>query len=974
MVRDPAQSESGVISASASGVWGRLSNLWRYRSLEVDEAYVDLVRSATGRSDRVPIAEVHAVGWQRGGLSARLWLKTSGGRRFVVGGLSSEEAARVAAAVEQRACALAQALETQGQTIAARLDEWFAGDDYLRASQAQPIREQLDQLAGQVFPASGELTLRQLSPVSREAFSRLQDLATENGFEQARRAANERYVERESERAAEAMAGVSGFRPIPEQAAAVATDEDVTLVLAGAGTGKTAVITGKVAHLISNRAVPPERILVLAFNRKAAAELRERLEAAHAGVEVATFHAFARHVVAQSELAPSISPLAEDPLQLRRLIDQTLDSLLRDPERGGALQQFILYNLGEYRAAHDFERPSDYFEYLQRVELRTLNGELVKSLEELKIANFLALNGVAYRYEASYPVPTATRAQRQYKPDFHLTEQDVYIEHFGVDQRGEPPPRWRETEREEYRRGIEWKRAIHAEHGTVLLETYSWQHRAGGWQGALREQLEASGVVLQPRPVEELVERLRRLMRSSQLSGLLASFLRHVTSGDQAEAELRGRASAAPDPERAHAFLDLFREVHAAYRTALAGEYDFDDLINRAAQVISEGGWDSPYDYVLVDEFQDISRGRMKLLAALKRPQTAYFLVGDDWQSIYRFAGSDVGLLRDCERWVGPAQERTLSRTFRFAGGILGPSSSFVQRNPAQTTRRLRPAERTPDHGLALIWTGEASLGINQALADLDHQGVSRQASVLVLGRYRRNPPTVRRSGWTLQQSTVHAAKGREADYVIVLDLNDERRGFPSQIEDDSLLDLVAPPAEPFEFAEERRLFYVALTRARHGVYLIADPLHPSLFVIELLEQSGAELRIVGDTVANPQQMPHCPRCEGGRLIQARRGQSLRCSLWPHCDYLAPLCSCGGGHILVSQDFQVSCTNAACRSSPEHCPRCYSGVLVERHGPYGPFWGCSRFSADPSCDFTRNRRTSTGVPRRARRSPPPTRP
>ncbi|MDE2891490.1 MAG: UvrD-helicase domain-containing protein [Chloroflexota bacterium] len=957
---------SEVVSASASGAWGRLSNLWRYRSIDVDEIFVDLVRAATGGRNRVPIAAIDAAGWQHGRLGARCWLTTGGGRRFVVGGLSSVDAALVAATVEQRAQALARALETQGRAIAAQLDQWFAGADYLRASQAQAVQQQLDRLTGETFPTSGELTRRYLSPESQEAFSRLQELTVEDGFEQARRRTNARYVWRESQRAAEAMARVSGFLPIPEQAEAVATDEDVTLVLAGAGTGKTAVITGKVAHLIANRAVAPERILVLAFNRQAAAELRERLQPGHAGVDVATFHSFARRVVAQRQLASSISPLAEDDLQLRRLIDQTLESLLRDPEQGSALRQFILYHLGEYRAAHDFERPSDYFEYLQRIELRTLQGERVKSLEELKLANFLALHQVRYRYEAAYPVPTATTAQRQYQPDFYLPEHDLYIEHFGVDRRGEPPPHWPEAEREEYRRGIEWKRAIHAEHGTLLLETYSWQHRTGSWQHDLREQLEAWGVVLQPRQAQELVERLRRLMRSSQLSRLLAAFLRHVTSGDYAEAELRRRASEAADPERAQTFIDLFGKVHAAYRRALAGAYDFDDLINQAAQTIREGAWTSPYDCVLVDEFQDISRGRMNLLAALKRPQTAYFLVGDDWQSIYRFAGSDVGLLRDCERWLGPVEECTLSRTFRFAEGILAPSSGFVQRNPAQTTRRLLPAQRSPDHGLALIWTSEANIGLNQATADLNRLGVNRQASVLVLSRYRQRLSSVQLNGRTLEQSTVHAAKGREADYVVVLNLTGERRGFPSQIEDDPLLDLVAPPPEPFEYAEERRLFYVALTRARHGVYLLADPLRPSPFVTELLEHAESDIRLVGGAAAQPRQILHCPRCEGGRLIQARRGRSLRCSLGPHCDYRAPRCSCGAGHILVGQDLRVRCTNAGCGASPEHCSRCHWGVLVKRNGPYGAFWGCSRFSADPSCDFTRDRRSANAAPRRAR--------
>ncbi|MYG82022.1 MAG: hypothetical protein F4187_09805, partial [Gemmatimonadetes bacterium] len=234
------------------------------------------------------------------------------------------------------------------------------------------------------------------------------------------------------------------------------------------------------------------------------------------------------------------------------------------------------------------------------------------------------------------------------------------------------------------------------------------------------------------------------------------------------------------------------------------------------------------------------------------------------------------------------------------------------------------------------------------------------------LSRYRQSLPSVQVRDRTLQQSTVHSAKGREADYVVVLDLKDERRGFPSQFEDDPLLDLVAPPMEAHEFAEERRLFYVALTRARHGVYLIADPLRPSPFVTELLEHSGTDLRLVGDVAVSPREMVRCPRCEGGRLIQARRGQSLRCSLAPHCDYFASRCACGAGHILVGDDFGVRCTNAGCHAAPEHCPRCYSGVLVERHGPYGPFWGCSRFGADPSCDFTRDRRADPRAARRTR--------
>jgi len=956
MTLDSEQSGSAAVSATASGVWGRLSNLWRYRSIAVEQLVVVLVRSATCRSHRVPIAAIDAVGWHRGGLGARVWLETSGGSRFVVGGLSPEEAALLAAAVEQQAQALALALEAQGQTIAAQLDVWFAGVDYLRASGTRAVREQLDRLAGESYPASGNLTMRQLTPRSRKAFSRLEDVSAGGGIERARRVANERYVWRDAQRAADAMAGVTGFRPNPEQAEAVATDEDVTLVLAGAGTGKTAVITGKVVHLIENRKESPERILVLAFNRKAASELRDRLRQRYSGVDVATFHAFARRVVAETGVAPSISLLAEDPRARRAWLNETLESLLNDPDAGESLREFILYNLGEYRAADEFESPGEYFRYLQRVELRTLKGELVKSLEELKIANFLALHQVPYEYEPSYEAPTATGQHRQYRPDFYLPRHDVYVEHLGVDQNGEPPARWSEAEREEYRQGIEWKRAIHEEHGTDLIETYSWQHRKGSWRRDLRAQLELRGVRLQLRPIEELLPLLRRLMGRSALGDLLDSFLRQVKSADHSPAELRRRASEAKDAQRAHAFLDLFAEIADSYEAELGDEYDFDDLINLAARRIAAGGWQSPYQYILVDEFQDVSRGRMKLLAALRRPEAAYFLVGDDWQSVYRFAGSDVSLLRECETWLGPVERRELGQTFRFGAEILTPSSAFVQRNPAQTHRAMRPADRQPDHGVTVVWSGDEADGLASIGQDLDRRGVGRDAEILLLGRYRRSrhagPRTI--SGRPVKRDTVHAAKGREADYVVVLDLANQRRGFPSQIEDDPLLDLVAPPAEPYEFAEERRLLYVALTRARYGIYLLSDPHRPSAFISELVRHSSPGTRTLGREAAEASQSAACPRCRSGRLTGAANGNSLHCSLRPQCDFRAPACPCRAGYLVGNSDGRAHCTNRACERAITHCPACRSGVLVERHGRYGPFWGCSRYGADPSCGYTRD--------------------
>ena len=182
------------------------------------------------------------------------------------------------------------------------------------------------------------------------------------------------------------------------------------------------------------------------------------------------------------------------------------------------------------------------------------------------------------------------------------------------------------------------------------------------------------------------------------------------------------------------------------YDLLLGGEKDFHDLINHAAAHIHNGRWKSPYRYVLVDEFQDISAGRMALLQAVKGPGVAYFLVGDDWQSIYRFAGSDVALVRECGRYLGHVRERALSRTFRFARGIMEPSTAFVVRNPAQTQRTLRPAQGVRDGGVTVIASDNPARGLRDALHDIQAcEGASGPpVSVLVLGRYRSSAQQAR--------------------------------------------------------------------------------------------------------------------------------------------------------------------------------------------------------------------------------------
>ena len=907
-----------------------------------------------GDAQGTPVGGIDSIQTRRSWFWTRLTVREAGGAERAIGGLARNEAEQLTAAVLADAARVARTLAPELTQLRDRLNRLHMSSRYARKSQSSGLQADI---ASTVERGGGALTRAFLPAQTTEALARIQSAARIEEFEAAREEANARFVAATAPEVTRAAQGVLSSPPTAEQAEAIATDEDATLVLAGAGTGKTAVITGKIAHLVRNRCIPPRQILVLAFNRKAAAEIRQRLPHDLAGAHVATFHAFGRRVIAGVEAAPTLSKLAEDEAMLPAAIDRILVDLVDDPRQSRVLADFITRHRAGYRSQFDFNTPGQYYDHVRRIELRTLSGDLVKSFEELEIANFLTLNGVSFHYERPYPVETVTPWHRQYRPDFYLPDHDIYIEHFALDRQGRPPEGWTG-----YAEGVAWKRDIHQQYGTRLIETYSWQQRAGVLRERLRQQLQEAGVAFQRVPIRTLLLELGRWL-ISWLAQLIATFLNHVkTSGVSAET-LRERARDSRDRTRGEAFLDIFEQVSARYDRLLGEEKDFHDLINHAAAHIRNGRWQSPYRYVLVDEFQDISAGRMALLRALKGRGVAYFLVGDDWQSIYRFAGSDVALVRECGRYLGHVRERALSRTFRFARGIMEPSTAFVVRNPAQTQRTLRPAQGVRDGGITVVASEDPASGLRDALHDIQaSEGASGPpVSVLVLGRYRRSSgalPPPRPSRLRLEFSTVHAAKGREADYVVVLDLRDARLGFPSQHQEDPLLRLVLPPPPRghYRHAEERRLFYVALTRARRGTYLVADSQRPSAFVNELLRQHTG-LRRLGEFKRD--RTPTCPRCRTGSLDVSSTGQTMSCLNAPFCCYRAPRCQrCRRGFLVISGR-SSRCTNPSCNASPPACQSCRAGVMVIRKGRPGSFLGCTQFASDQPC-------TNTQRPRRRR--------
>ena len=780
--------------------------------------------------------------------------------------------------------------------------------------------------------------------------------------------ANEAYVINELARSRELFDRIEARPLTEEQRRAVVIDERRNLVVAAAGSGKTSVIMAKTGWLVRKGYRKPSELLLLAFARDARREMEERMDTRLGSkisrdVTVRTFHSLGMAIIGEAEgKRPALAATAENDRTLFDLLKKIVADLLADRDLSAILDEWFQEGFAPYRSQQEFRNWGEYHDYIRKFDIRSLKGDVVRSFEECEIANFLYLNGVAYEYEAPYEHETATAEKRHYKPDFRLPEHGIYIEHFGLDAEGNTAPF---VDRETYRQEMEWKRGVHAEHGTVLVETFSHEQTDGRLLRNLTEKLVARGVTLSPIPREEIFAALDRQGRIDPFTRLVATFLQHFKGSRLSFGDIAERARAHRDKTRAMAFLAVFRPIFERYQDALAasGEIDFHDMINRATDLVENGRYRSPFGYILVDEFQDISPSRARLLKALldNSPGSQLFAVGDDWQAIYRFGGSDISVMREFRNHFGASERVDLATTFRCADRIATVATDFVLRNPDQIRKTVNTTRKADKPAVFVGLPGEQELSLLKVALDrieADARQYDGTSEVLLLGRYRhlrpRNLDALPKQypGLRFTWMTVHRSKGLEADYAVVLGLCSGKHGFPAEIADDPLLDLVLAAPEAHPNAEERRLLYVAVTRARRQVFLLADGGPPSAFVTELID-GGYDVEVFGRP---PESDVPCPRCGGGLLERREnaRNQSVfyGCSNFPLCEHTARACPrCGNGLPVKTGEAYV-CHD--CGGSIEACPAC-DGWLNARMGRYGRFLGCSNF---PVCDYTRNLRVS----------------
>jgi DNA helicase-4 len=677
-----------------------------------------------------------------------------------------------------------------------------------------------------------------------------------------------------------------------DQINAIASDEDNTLLVAGAGTGKTTTILGKLAYLIERVGVDPKDILLLSFTGRAVNELSDRItkKFADKNLEARTFHSFGLSVIGQ--VRGKKPDLAFDGAGARQtFLNDKFDELLNNQDYLQSAIEYFAYYFKPIELEPGFETLDEYYKNNKIAQHITLRNEKVKSQQEVMLANFFFINGINYNYEAPYKHETATNKFRQYKPDFYLSDYDIYIEHFGVDEHGmvhfTQNSEQNRRESIKYRADMEWKRALHTKYQTKLIETYSYEFFLGDWMSKLTAKLQAHNVILSKLNNDEILSALRKDKDVKQIAELFATFLDLCKSNCYSLDRLRGIVADRNNP-RESAFIRMFAPLYSAYEEylKLTGTIDFHDMLLEAALYISEGRFDTGYKYIIIDEFQDFSVSKSKLIKALcdQHPHTKLFCVGDDWQSIFRFAGSDVSLMTDFEGIYGFTRKNQLVVTNRFNDRLAAISNQFILKNPTQIHKEVRSDTTVDFDPIEIIHERnkrETDHFLREILGMLNREAKgAEKIDVLLLGRYKHNRPDYldiykkEFSNLSTEFLTVHAAKGTEADYVIILDVCSGRYGFPSEISDDPILDIVLSKREQYPNAEERRLMYVAMTRAKRKVYILTQDGAESTFVLELERASGAK-----------KEKMLCQAC-GGEMKQRNGpyGVFYGCSNYPSCD------------------------------------------------------------------------------------------
>ncbi len=880
---------------------------------------------------------------------------------------------------------------------------------YMEEGTKEELLDTLKAIKDELISLNNKVDFRYLSENDKKAFSEVKErYSNDRDFLDNY---NENFIQFENERYDMLFSdiGEAGIDLNWEQRKAVMRNDERNLVIAAAGTGKTTVLTIRIIYLVE-KGLNPNDILAITFTNKAADEMEERLKNYGIDdVEVKTIHSLGKKIIENfSELGSDVATDNDKKNIIERIFDE--ETSKEDSEFLEYYYQYLIYHDYDEFEESEFESKKESVEKRAEKTYGTKLEEEVRSIAEKKIADFLFLHDVDYRYEDIAEWADFSENKGLYRPDFYLPEYDVYIEHWGINKEGEVPDWW-ETSAEEYHSKMEWGREqfkdklrftfyrseyngglregmvneelrelfddmgheiseeaeLIKENGEIwikvedikkfkmkkgerkalgsleyreiedslkegplsqkfrvklyemdfdakeslelsqdgeiwwivdegeklyevsqekdeliiydrafkvyrvnekysLVETYEYEHMAGELEDKLKERLKSEGVELRKKSYEEYIEDLFEYeKKEKKIKKLFREFIEHAKQNRMTPSDIQ-RALDTDNP-RQYYFGMSGRILLEEYERILERNdlIDFVDMVIRATDFVREKDFSGRYKHVLVDEFQDVSVDQVELISSLLDDESKLFCVGDDWQSIYSFRGSDLTFFLDFEEYFGDCTKTYLTTNFRCPKTVLEAGNDLIENNKHQLDKRVeatKTEEMAPKiHKISASDYEYTNVTVEKALKLIEsfHAEGHQYDEIMVLSRYnilnfmegikrelrKKNIPYDAGSSKYygsggeaknfLNIFSLHQAKGKEAEVVIILHVSSCIDGFEFPSERDKKIEL-----EPVrhtdinQIEEERRLFYVGMTRSKKELHIMTRDNHESPFIDEV--------------------------------------------------------------------------------------------------------------------------------------------
>ncbi len=758
-----------------------------------------------------------------------------------------------------------------------------------------------------------------------------------------------------------------------EQRKAILTEEDYSIIVAGAGSGKTTTMVAKAKYLVEKLNIDPADIIVISYTNKAVLELKNRINKDFKiPVQGCTFHKFGLDILKKTS-NKHLKILTNSYNIIENYFNQKLcydNKLLKE-----FLHFFFYYfdiptsalkfkSLNEY---HQYKKRNDYITLKTRLDKfnketikkqietkKTIRGEFLKSSEEVMIANFLYMNNIKYDYEKPYPHLSKGKT---YFPDFtiYFGEQTFYLEHYGIPEI-ELNNKYSKKINLYYRRDIAYKSRLHFKHKTQLLKTYSKYNDGLDLLEHLKIELEKNNIILRKKSEKEIFKQLSENNKDIYYTRFIyfcMDFLQNYKNLGFKLKDIDNLLEQYKKDNRTVKFLNFFKGLYNHYQMELKlnNLIDFEDMINLSYKLlkqIKKTEANLNYKYIIIDEYQDISIQRFNLTKEVSHLSGAKVVaVGDDWQAVFAFAGSDVTLFTEFKKLMGYGEELQITNTYRNSQELIDIAGKFILKNKDQIKKKLKSKKRLSKPVIIYNYEKKQYAKVVDNCIKKIVLEYGDDSSILLIGRYNFDKYHLLKSKlfYEYEQDkikslnypnvlitflTAHSSKGLGFDNVIILNGTDGIYGFPSQVKNDPIMDIVKIKDNSFQHAEERRLFYVALTRTKNKVHIIAPKNNPSSFLIELKNYPNVVTKNISKKDFGTRK-DICPKC--GFPLLKRPNNSYNITNLYECSNEKELCN-----------FKTN--NLTFKKNIENCPKCKTGYLIVKQNKEDKnyFLGCTNYN------------------------------